>query len=305
MSLSFAQKLGITAVLLGCSTRKELCARFRAVNPATEFDLERSFKWLQGKALPRSMAIYDDWSRLIGTPRGGAWLAGCSTEAFIEEACGLFQADAAEVQQRAARFLGERAGRGSDGLAGDFVCYSWAWSPFRQGWLIRGTLALRPAPGGRVGAIYTEELERQTGVFRGSGTRTGRTLLLSLSGDEGEHMAHSLLLSGRPSDCFCGMMQGFTVAGTTVEASGCRIVGMRLPDSRAVQGIGYLHPDEVAVRQDLEACGFAAPLAGHLSGAVLRFLRAGGASGHMKVTGDDLTEVARALATGEVVTGPG
>ena len=49
-----AAKLRITAALLGCATRKELCARFRSVNPATEFDLERSYKWLQGRALPRS-----------------------------------------------------------------------------------------------------------------------------------------------------------------------------------------------------------------------------------------------------------
>jgi len=50
----FAHKLSITAAILNCATRKELCARFRNVNPATEFELERSYKWLQGRALPRS-----------------------------------------------------------------------------------------------------------------------------------------------------------------------------------------------------------------------------------------------------------
>lgn len=299
MSLSFAQKLAVTAVLLGCSTRKELCARFRAANPATEFDLERSFKWMQGKALPRSMTVYDDWARLLGTQRGAAWLAGCSVDAFVDEVCRLFQADAAEVHQRAARFLGERAGAGGDGLSGDFVSYSWAWSPFRQGWLIRGTLALRPAPSGRVAAVYSEQLERQAGVFRGSGMRTGRTLLLALSGDEGEHMAQSLLLSGRPNDCFCGIMQGFTLAGTTPEASGCRIVGMRLPDGGAPQGLGYLQPEAEAVARDLEACGFAPTLADRLGGAVLRFLHAASGTRQMKVTGEDMTEVAHALAAGE------
>lgn len=299
MSLSFAQKLAVTAVLLGCSTRKELCARFRAVNPATEFDLERSFKWMQGKALPRSTTIYDDWARLIGTARGGVWLAGCSVDAFLGEVCGLFQADAAEVRQRAARFLGERAGTGGDGLSGDFVSYSWAWSPFRQGWLIRGTLALRPAPAGRVAAVYTEQLDRQEGVFRGNGMRTGRTLLLALSGDEGEHMAQSLLLSGKPSDCFCGMMQGFTLAGTTPEVAGSRIVGMRLPQGGRPQGMGYLRPEAGAVAGDLEGCGFAPALAARLGVAVLGFLRAGIDAGGLKVTGEDMTEVARALAGGE------
>lgn len=35
-------KLLVTQELLGCASRKELCARFREVNPQTEFDLERS-----------------------------------------------------------------------------------------------------------------------------------------------------------------------------------------------------------------------------------------------------------------------
>lgn len=303
MSLSFAQKLGVTAVLLGCSTRKELCARFRAVNPATEFDLERGFKWLQGKSLPRSMTVYDDWAKLVGTARGGAWLAGCSTEAFMDEACALFQADPAEVHLRASRFLGERNGAGGDGLSGDFLSYSWAWSPFRQGWLIRGTLALRPASAGRVSAVYTEQLDRATGVFRGTGLRNGRTLQLALSGAEGEHMAQSLLLSGRPSDCFAGQVQGFTLAGTTPEVSGCRIVGIRLPEGGVPEGSGYLAAEESAVARDIERCGFDAAVAGRLAMAVLGFLGEAAGTRQTKVTGDDLTEVARALAQSAVVGG--
>lgn len=297
MSLSFAQKLGITAVLLGCSTRKELCARFRAANPATEFDLERSFKWLQGKSLPRSMAIYEDWARLLGTARSGAWLAGCATEAFLDEACGLFQANAAEVQVLAAKFLGDRAAATGDGLSGDFVCYSWAWSPFRQGWLIRGLLTLRPAPSAKVSAVYTEQMERDPGIFSGNGTRNGRTLQLALSGQEGEHMAQSLLLSGRPSDCYCGMLQGFTLAGTTAEVSGGRIVGMRVPEGGAPQGQGYMQPEAAVVAHDLQLCGFGPEASERLAGAVLRFLAVQDGPRQMKVTGEDLTEVARAMAT--------
>ncbi|MBC2834432.1 hypothetical protein [Paragemmobacter straminiformis] len=295
MSLSFAQKLGITAVVLGCSTRKELCARFRALNPATEFDLERSFKWLQGKSLPRSMTVYEDWARLLGTGRGGTWLAGCSVEAFSEEVCALFQADAREVQARTAAFLGEKAATG-DALVGDFVCYSWAWSPFHQGLLIRGEMALRPAAQGKVGAVYSEQLDGHLGVFRGSGTRAGRTLQLTLSGAEGEHMAQSLLVSGRPSDCFCGLSQGFTVAGTMEEVSVCRIVGMRLPEGGTVEGLAYLPHRADAVAADLAACGYAAGITDALAAAVMRFLDGGGAPHPLKVLGEDLTEVARALA---------
>jgi hypothetical protein len=41
MYAEFAIKLRLTSVALGCSSRKELCARFRAVNPATQCDLDR------------------------------------------------------------------------------------------------------------------------------------------------------------------------------------------------------------------------------------------------------------------------
>jgi hypothetical protein len=69
MSADFARKLQLTAALLGCTTRKELCAAFRAVNPATDFELERAHKWLQGRAMPRGMAIYAEWAQVIGTAR--------------------------------------------------------------------------------------------------------------------------------------------------------------------------------------------------------------------------------------------
>lgn len=54
MVRDFGHKLRITAALLGCASQKDLCARFRAVNPATAFKLERSYKWMHGRALPRA-----------------------------------------------------------------------------------------------------------------------------------------------------------------------------------------------------------------------------------------------------------
>ena len=157
-------------------------------------------------------------------------------------------------------------------------------------------MALRPAAQGKVGAVYSERLDGHLGVFRGSGTRAGRTLQLTLSGAEGEHMAQSLLVSGRPSDCFCGLSQGFTVAGTMEEVSVCRIVGMRLPEGGTVEGLAYLPHRADAVAADLAACGYAAGITDALAAAVMRFLDGGGAPHPLKVLGEDLTEVARALA---------
>src|SRR5688572_12584306 len=113
MAHEFPAKLRLTAALLGCATGKELCARFRAINPARAFDLERSRKWLQGRALPRQAQVYEDWAKLLGTARGGDWLAACTVEAFLEEVSGLFDADPGDLLRRADRHRAH-AGAGTE-----------------------------------------------------------------------------------------------------------------------------------------------------------------------------------------------
>jgi hypothetical protein len=48
MAVAFAAKLRLAAATLGCSSRKEFCARFRSVNPATQCDIDPLNKWVQG-----------------------------------------------------------------------------------------------------------------------------------------------------------------------------------------------------------------------------------------------------------------
>jgi len=60
MVRDFGLKLRITAAVLGCASQKDLCARFHEVNPATIFELDRSYKWMQGRALRRSVWLYED-----------------------------------------------------------------------------------------------------------------------------------------------------------------------------------------------------------------------------------------------------
>ena len=67
MVRDFGAKLRITAAALGCASQKDLCARFREANPGTIFELDRSYKWMQGRALPRSVGLYEDWAALLGT----------------------------------------------------------------------------------------------------------------------------------------------------------------------------------------------------------------------------------------------
>ena len=105
MVRDFGAKLRITAAVLGCASQKDLCARFREVNPGTTFELDRSYKWMQGRALPRSARLYEDWAALLGTGRPVAWLQSCTVDEFLELVC-----DRHEVSREA---LVARAGLGA------------------------------------------------------------------------------------------------------------------------------------------------------------------------------------------------
>jgi len=236
MNQSFAQKLSLTAAVLNCSTRKELCARFRNVNPATEFELERSYKWLQGRALPRSHQIYEDWAQLLGTEKSGTWLSACSTEAFLDEVCELFSADRSIMMERAEGFSGGFSPRGGssemvdDPLCGSYLCYSWAWSPYERGRLIRGQLQIVQKKRRVLEAEYREVLPGGDLICRGNVQRDGSLLQFdvnSVRGGPRERMTLSLLAPGRPVALMCGRLQGAIVAGPHSRPSSSRIVLVR------------------------------------------------------------------------------
>src|SRR5215475_6468444 len=50
LAVAFHTKLRMAAAALGCSSRKEFCARFRNVNKTTQCDLDRLSKWMQGRS---------------------------------------------------------------------------------------------------------------------------------------------------------------------------------------------------------------------------------------------------------------
>lgn len=182
MAHELPAKLQVIQALLGCTSRKELCARFRDVNPGTEFDLERSHKWMQGRAQPRSIRVYEDWARLLGTERQPAWLVACTLDAFIEEVCRLFAADPLELRRRAG--LDERsAGGAAAGAAVHYVCgayaaYSLAWSPCYRDHAIRGSLLIEPAKASRFAARYRESLPSGRVELAGAASLVGRILHL-------------------------------------------------------------------------------------------------------------------------------
>ena len=158
MVRDFGAKLRITAAALGCASQKDLCARFHEVNPGTTFELDRSYKWMQGRALPRSVRLYEDWAALLGTGRPLAWLQSCTVEEFLELVCAPFRGEprgarrAGGHRRRAAPEAAEPEPRDAlpgRHLAGIYACYSHAWSPYFEGRIIRSALVIEAARGAR------------------------------------------------------------------------------------------------------------------------------------------------------------
>ena len=266
MAHELPAKLRLTMALLGCDSRKALGARFHAANPRTSFDVERCHKWLQGRSKPRNAQIYDDWALLLGTDRSGGWLAACTPEAFLDEVCGLFNADRADLRQRAG--LAHRGdgyepepGRAIHYLCGLYAAYSHAWSPYHRGELIRGSLHIRPGRGLRFPAAYRQALPGGPIEVRGTLAAVGRALHAELR-DAGESTLVSVtaFLPGWPASVLCGVMSGATTVGPDPDPSATRIVFVRVPaDVGAVleQSNRYMAPDVEALAADLTVLGVA------------------------------------------------
>src|SRR5262249_11504501 len=146
---------------LGCSSRKEFCSRFRGVNAATQCDLDRLNKWMQGRSLPRAPSVYADFATVIGTTKPGRWVADCSLEAFAAALAARTGVDAATLTVRdngSRRGTARAAGLfgGVATLAGAFAAYSPSWSPHFRGQLLRGALRLAAGRSGALVATYGE-----------------------------------------------------------------------------------------------------------------------------------------------------
>jgi hypothetical protein len=254
-----AAKLRITAELLGCASQKELCQRFRAVNPTTGFDVERSHKWMQGRAMPRDPRVYDDWARVLGTERSGTWLAECSLEEFRAELSGLFGREPGVVAPRPVPPIGRvpMAEQRWRHLLGSFACYSHAWSRYHAGRIIRGELLIEPSRGEALNASYAEALETGAIHFAGEAWPANRTLHLVLRETASRlPLFASLFLPGPPGSVLCGILSGATFLGQEPQPTAVRLLAVRVSDTAALRTSNrYLRPGQDTIATDLAALG--------------------------------------------------
>lgn len=279
MAVVFAEKLRMAAAALGCNSRKEFCARFRSVNAATQCDLDRLNKWMQGRSLPRASSVYADLASVIGTTRSGRWIADCMLEEFAAElaACTGIDVAAVAVPNGTARRGNPQAAGvfgGLGTLCGAFAAYSPAWSPHFRGRLIRGALRLAPGMHGSLIAAYTESLIGRDVTLTAEAWINGRSMhLMARESDSDFPLFISVQTPGPPASVLCGVMSGVTFISHEPISSACRIIFIRVPDTPALGRTNrYLDPVPGAIRADLAGMGLDVPNSDRLDELVRQFL---------------------------------
>ena len=304
-----AAKLRITAALLGCAAQKDLCARFHEVNPGTTFDLDRSYKWMQGRAQPRSARVYEDWATLLGTSTPIWHLQSCTIDEFLDLVCdrhnvsrdalaaraGLStepRAEAAEPEERH-----PPAGRH---LVGVYACYSHAWSPYFEGRIIRSTLMIEAAAGASPAllATYAEMVALGRVEVCGQVIISGRSVHVDLAHPLQFRLAMSLFLPGAMASVLAGLMSGTSWVDADPQPAATRIVMIRIPGATAAAletSNRYLNPVEEPLSGELAALGLRVAEPAELDGLLEGFLAAYRPSGYIKVGAEEYSRLAQAI----------
>lgn len=286
------KKLRLTAVLLGTPARKDLAAAFRRVNPNTTFDVTRADKWLQGRARPRELRVYEDWSKVLGLDRPGQWISDCDLEDFLVEACARHGREPEDVWRQLDSF-GSRSvrERPSLSLAGTYVCYSHAWSPYFRGRLVRGELSVADSGrSDRVSASYAEILPTGRMQLDGWIAVYERALRVEVcdATRSSQFVSFALFPPSPPVSVLGGLMFGTTLIGPDSQPSVSRAVLIRLPavSTHLLSEKAYL-PADVSISEDLATLGLLVEEHAAVDRCLATFLGGGGRDGIDQVPASD------------------
>jgi hypothetical protein len=312
MVRDFGAKLRITAAALGCASQKDLCARFHEVNPRTTFELDRSYKWMQGRALPRSAGLYDDWAALLGTGRPLAWLQSCTVDEFLELLCGDLAVSREALVARAG--LGaappsrRRSSTPSDplpgrDLAGAYACYSHACSSYFDPKLVRSSLVIEPAADGTpaLDAIYGEMVAFNPIQLRGPVSIVGRALHIELLDATARFRVDLCLFlpGGTLANVLAGVMTAATFLDAVPQPAATRIVMIRVaPAVRTTleKTNRYIDATDAPLSSDLVALGVPVTTApAELDVLLDEFLAADQPSSYLKVAAEEYSRLALAV----------
>lgn len=265
-AVDISRKLCLTAAIVGARTLKDLAAAFRRANPRTPFDVERANKWLQGRARPREQQVYDDWAALLGGVTG-PWIAETSFDDFAERICEGREEDRETLMRRAGAFGGDEfraaavrhGGEGGANLAGLYVTYSYAWSPYFPGRLIRGAFEIRSTAGG-LAATYLQTRITDRLEAAGPVSLLRRALLADLR-EQQERTAFQFTLFPPMSlaSVLGGLVCGPAVLGADPQPSVSRVVMVRLRSPTERLAGDCVLDEGASIAADLAALGACLP----------------------------------------------
>lgn len=283
VSEDFATKLKITAAALGCNTQKELCARFRAINPDTPFDPTRAYKWVQGRSRPRDWRLYDDWATVLDLGKSGQFLRNCALSEFIELVGERYDLPPAmlrslgglEADDTPAPPAPAAAGSPHAYLAGAYTAYSPAWSPAAQGKIVRGDLTIIPDGAGGHDIRYVEALVGGSLDIGGKLARAGRSLVAALGGgDIDSPIFFCISDPAPPALLLLGVISGAVVHDAEARPTASRVICVRnrTTSPHPASHGAYLESERDVLAADLERIGYDPSHTSELAGLILSFI---------------------------------
>jgi hypothetical protein len=183
-------------------------------------------------------------------------------------------------------------------LAGAYACYSHAWSPYFEGRIIRGTLAVEAAgePPALL-ATYAERVAIGRVEVRGPVTISGRSVHVDLAHPVQFRLAMSLFLPGTLASVLAGVMSGASWVDADPHPAATRILMVRVPHATAAAleaSNRYLDATEL-LSGDLAALGLRVAEAAELDALLEGFLSAYRPSGYLKVSAEEYSQLALAI----------
>ncbi|HSP23984.1 MAG TPA: hypothetical protein VLQ65_02305 [Saliniramus sp.] len=305
-TIDVARKLDLTAIALGCLTRKELCAAFFEVNPNTVLTLQNCYNWLGGRSTPRSFSLYEDWAQVLGLDEGPHFIMTSTLAAFTQRLATKMDLPEAllayPTDSLSSSAVAEPRGNPAPSwrtnalLKGSYLMLSLAWAPTARGRLLGGALLLGTRDDGALRADYLETILGQRVRFEGRGVEHGRTAQLTLTCTaNAETFFMALHLPILPGNLGAGIFAGNTVYDADSAPSACPVLLVRnhaLTQEELETRTDYLDADAEALAGLLEDLGYGRDCAYAAENALLLLLTTTSDIPLIKVQREALTRAA-------------
>lgn len=316
-SLDFGLKLRLIMRTLSLDTQKQLGVLLQEINPQTAYTPTRAYKWITGKAVPRSQSVFDDIAQLLtqrsdGATVGGEWLRTVDYTEFYGEMAGRFGSrvshDLAPQPQASSQagtspspYRLDGTGRPVPGYVyGAYLTISPAWSAHRRGQFVLGEMIVSRGPQGEAVLEYGEYLGLSEITSTGTLIRHGRCLQAATLDSDGEEvLTFVFVVPSPPGILLPGIMSGIAVHDAEARVLGGRILGLDLHALRGGDGSpekatdalrgglkdinAYCDASSAGVRSVLETMGATGGDLDALSAAICGYLDAAASDGVIDV----------------------